>query len=85
MLPDFGVGARRFLFEPNTGLVFSDLKSKITSQVTKYLPFIQLEDLIVLTSEQDASLSPNSARLILKYNIGVVNEQDTLIITQNQN
>ena len=85
MLPDFGVGARRFLFEPNTGLVFSDLKSRITSQVTKYLPFIQLEDLIVLTSEQDASLSPNSARLILKYNIGVVNEQDTLIITQNQN
>ena len=85
MLPDFGVGARRFLFEPNTGLVFSDLKSKITSQVTKYLPFIQLEDLIVLTSEQDASLSPNSARLILKYNIGVVNEQDTLMITQNQN
>ena len=85
MLPDFGVGARRFLFEPNTGLVFSDLKSRITSQLTKYLPFIQLEDLIVLTSEQDASLSPNSARLILKYNIGVVNEQDTLIITQNQN
>ena len=49
------------------------------------MPFVQLEDLVILTSDQDASLSPNAARLILKYNIGAINESDTLIITQNQN
>tara|TARA_A100001391_G_C4933604_1_gene242518 strand:+ start:250 stop:654 length:405 start_codon:yes stop_codon:yes gene_type:complete len=85
MLPDFGAGIRRLLFEPNTGQVFSTAKDRITAQVTRYMPFVQLEDLVILTSDQDASLSPNAARLILKYNIGAINESDTLIITQNQN
>ena len=85
MLPDFGAGVRRLLFEPATGQTFSLAKDRITAQVTKYMPFIQLEDLVILTSDQDASLSPNAARLILKYNIGVINEGDTLIITQSQN
>ena len=36
-----------------------------------------------ITSDQDSSLSPNSVRLVIKYNIGPINDSDTLIITQS--
>ena len=84
MLPRFGAGIRRLLFEPMTPQTFGELRSRITSAVGQYLSFVNLEELSVTTSKEDDSLGPNAVRLVVKYNIGSVNDSDTLIITQNQ-
>ena len=85
MLPDFGAGVRRLLFEPGTAQTYNLAKERISSQITRYMPFVEIQDLFFLTPGEDDSLSPNAVRLVLKYNIGPINDSDTLIITQNQN
>ena len=84
MLPEFGAGIRRLLFEPITPTISSQAKEKISTQISKFMPFVEIEQILILTSDEDASLSPNAVRIILKYNIGPINDSDTLIITQNQ-
>ena len=84
MVPNFGAGIRRLLFEPMNSVVRGKVTSRIISQVSEYMGFVQISDIIVLTSENDPDLGPNTVRLVVKYNLGNVNDSDTLIITQNQ-
>ena len=83
MLPTFGAGVRRLLFEPLTSETFSKVSQRISSQVTKFMSYLKIENISFVTPDQDSSLSPNSVRLIIKYNIGPINDNDTLIITQS--
>ena len=83
MLPTFGAGVRRLLFEPSTSETFSKVSQRISSQVTKFMSYLNIENISFITSDQDSSLSPNSVRLVIKYNIGPINDSDTLIITQS--
>ena len=83
MLPTFGAGVKRLLFEPLTSETFSKVSQRISSQVTKFMSFLKIENISFITPDQDSSLSPNSVRLIINYNIGPINDSDTLIITQN--
>ena len=83
MLPTFGAGVRRLLFEPLTSETFSKVSQRISSQVTKFMSFLKIENISFITPDQDSSLSPNPVRLIINYNIGPINDSDTLIITQN--
>ena len=80
---EFGAGVRRLLFEPLTSETFSKVSQRISSQVTKFMSYLKIENISFVTPDQDSSLSPNSVRLIIKYNIGPINDSDTLIITQS--
>jgi len=42
---EFGVGLRRFLFEPLTRSTLGSLETRIRSQIAKYLPFIKITEL----------------------------------------
>ena len=42
MDPLFGVGLKRFLFQPLTRSTLGDVEARIRSQVGKYLPFIAI-------------------------------------------
>ena len=72
MIPDFGAG-------------LSAAKSRITSQISRYMSFVNVTNFTVITSEDDPDLTANGVRLILQYNMGSIDDSDTLIITQNQN
>jgi|TARA_R110000824_G_scaffold14605_3_gene62097 phage baseplate assembly protein W len=45
MIPDFGVGLRRYLFELDKEVIFQEVSSRIVSQVETYLSFITLTDI----------------------------------------
>ncbi len=45
MDPLFGVGLKRFLFEPLTTTTLGDIEAKINSQVQKYLSFITIRNI----------------------------------------
>jgi phage baseplate assembly protein W len=49
MLPDFGVGFRRFLFQQNNVFLANDIKNAIQQQIAKYAAGIKIEDLQVIT------------------------------------
>jgi len=54
MIPDFGAGLRRFLFEQNTEQTRDRVRQSIVSQVRKYMPFIDIRQILVSadTSEE---------------------------------
>ena len=51
MDPAFGVGIREYLFEQVSGQVFDSIREKVRRQVRKYLPFVEIEE--ILFSSQD--------------------------------
>ena len=51
MLLDFGVGIKKFLFEPNTEVTNNQLKAKIMQQVKRYMPYIEIDDVLIRSVE----------------------------------
>tara|TARA_R110000803_G_scaffold39228_4_gene84586 strand:+ start:541 stop:945 length:405 start_codon:yes stop_codon:yes gene_type:complete len=81
MIPEFGVGIYKFLFEGTTDETFSEIAQSIKEQVDFYIPSITLQKIDFFTSDEDASLQINEVRVSIKYNILPFNESDELIIT----
>ena len=81
MDPDFGVGARNFLFT-HEQMAFQNLKTRIVKQVKKYLPFIQLIDVATVDLNAD-DVTSSSQYLGLKINYFIPNTSisEDLVIT----
>jgi len=45
MDPNFGVGIRSFLFQQMSTFVFSDIEERIMTQVSLYIPFVQVTNI----------------------------------------
>tara|TARA_R100001129_G_C5298429_1_gene241825 strand:+ start:527 stop:949 length:423 start_codon:yes stop_codon:yes gene_type:complete len=69
MQPDFGSGIRQLLFEPATQGTADIVRDRIQQQVSRYLPYIDLVELQVFVSENDAS----ALIISLKYSIPAAN------------
>jgi phage baseplate assembly protein W len=82
MLPDFGAGLKRLLFQQQGKDTFGQVVSSIRSQVNLYLPFINIEEISFETSENDPSISFNQVNVIIRYNLGDLSSTDTLKITE---
>lgn len=51
MDPYFGVGARNYLFELETDFLVDDLREKILAQISRYLRYIEIEEIVVELEE----------------------------------
>lgn len=82
MIPQFGVGLRNFLFEGISSQTYERLTFKIQEQIDLFLPFIELETISFVTSDDDPRLSPNQVNVDIVYNLGQVAGTDVLSISQ---
>lgn len=82
MLPEFGVGLRRFLFEGISNDTFTKLAVRIRQQVRKYMPFLNIEDIQFATGDTDTDLSPNQVNVYIIYNLGQIGNTDEVSISQ---
>jgi phage baseplate assembly protein W len=77
--PEFGTDLLRFIFEPNDSLTYSTMKLDIQSVVKKYLPNLEVNDIVVEIDED------NEYRALVRidYTIteDVFKETDFVIIT----
>lgn len=78
MLPNFGVGLRRFLFEPMSTIQFGKIESRIQNQIEQYMPFLSLIDVKFLTQEQDPSVLLNEVSVSVRYAIPSINTIDEI-------
>lgn len=74
MDPAFGVGMKRFLFEPNEHRTHNTIRTKITEQIKKYMSFIDIVEIKISTDPQNE----NSMFLTFRYIISPLNQQDEL-------
>jgi phage baseplate assembly protein W len=62
--PNFGVGLKRFLFEQPTSNTMQNLRSRISSQVSAFLPYITVVKLGMAVDQQR-----NTLRIKINYKI----------------
>ncbi len=75
---DFGVGIQRYLFENDSIQLRSNISSRIKQQVSKYLPFLKVRD-VILPELNNAN--NNIITISIKYYIEPVSMEDVLNIT----
>jgi len=76
MEPDFGVGLRRFLFEPFDSFVFDDIEEKIYEQVQEYMPFIEIVNIVF--NDPQTEEYENLLGIQIDYFITPIGEMATL-------
>jgi phage baseplate assembly protein W len=67
MDPEFGVGARHYLFENMTPATFDSFKSRLLTQQAKYLPYLTIESVDFQTSESNRALGDNVLGIRIQY------------------
>lgn len=85
MQPSFGVGLKRFLFEPATPIVYENISSEIYTQVARYLPRIKIQNIRfneTAGSPQSPDLRIDSAltSITLEYSITPLAKINSLVI-----
>ena len=78
MNTDFGVGIQKFLFENDTVELRSKISSRIKSQVSKYMSFIKVRDVIMPDVNEQNN---NFLTISIKYYIEPISMEDVLNIT----
>ena len=81
MIPTFGAGLHEVLFENASGGLFDELTSRIYSQVQRFMPFVVLESVEFITTENDPTLSANALNIVIAFSFGNLNQKDVLKIT----
>jgi phage baseplate assembly protein W len=77
-LPDFGTDLLKFIFEPEDGITFEAIKSEISNEINKYLPNLQLDDLLI----EESPDNEYAVVVTIQYTItdGVFESSDILTI-----
>ena len=79
MDPSFGVGVRRFLFEQDSPITYSNLSARIYKQVSKYLSYLELEDVEFFSQGTGHHEVPdNTVKIKISYTIKPLASSATL-------
>ena len=80
MDPEFGVGARHYLFENMMPSTFESFKSRLMTQQKKYLPYLTIESVEFATSETNREFGDNTLGIVIRYFNRSLNIRDALAI-----
>jgi len=80
MDPEFGVGARHYLFENMMPATFENFKSRLLTQQRKYLPYLTIENVEFITSGTDRELGDNVLGIRIYYFNRTLNIRNALAI-----
>ena len=78
MDPDFGVGLKKMLFEQNTTATHANMSAIIHQQVTKYMPFMFVDDVIYGDEEHGVVIQ-------VIFSVPAIKQRDILNIPLNYN
>jgi phage baseplate assembly protein W len=76
MDPEFGVGLKKYLFEPISSMVSSHIEGRIRQQVSKYMGFLSINEIFITDSREIANL----IHLSIDYTIVPLNLEDQISV-----
>lgn len=76
MIPDFGVGISRYLFQQGAQFTSGAIQNRILSQVNQYLPYIEVTN-IEIFERQDLS---NTFQVTIEYSVPSVRSRGSLAL-----
>lgn len=77
---NFGVGMKTFLFEQNLEVTYGDIAARVDEQVSIYMPFIEVDDVVIFPDENNENL----VHVQIQYFILPTSEADILNLTVNR-
>lgn len=77
MIPDFGIGVQKYLFEHKSVGLTQSISSHVSSQIRKYLPYIELLEV----SFDDNNQVDDILSIRIKYFIKPLTLEDTIEIS----
>lgn len=77
MMPDLGVGIKRFLFETKGTGIFENISGAIRNQTKKYMPYIDIVDIEI----KDDSVSEEIVYIKIQYLIKPIGQEDAIEIS----
>jgi len=79
MMPKFGVGLKKFLFEQNDIEVRRAIHGRIVSQVRRYMPFVEIIQVLVTDESTEAGTSKtNFIKVSVHYRVKAAGYVDVL-------
>jgi len=81
---NFGVGLYSFLFEQDTEELQADLSTKIADQVSRYMPFVEINNIEINPQIQDEfvdQLESNLLNVTINYSVSSLDIDEDLEIT----
>ena len=72
--PNYGVGLRRYMFEQNLPSTRGSIASEISSQMSEYLPYLEVSDIQVGATAQEIDSNTLSVRIVYSIPGDVVQE-----------
>jgi hypothetical protein len=76
MIPDFGVGLKKFLFENINQTTKIQIESEVKTQVGKYMPYVEIRRVDVL---EDPNMT-NKLVVVISFFVPALNVNDTLVL-----
>tara|TARA_R100001443_G_scaffold103473_1_gene111852 strand:+ start:623 stop:1018 length:396 start_codon:yes stop_codon:yes gene_type:complete len=81
--PSYGVGIKRYLFEPLTGATKNIIKDNIKTQIRTNLSYLNLKGIDVSSSEDDSSVSISIKYQVSGTKISDIVNYDISLATQS--
>jgi len=81
MIPNFGCGIRRFLFEYEEDAMFEDISAIIEDQIETYMPFIEIDDISLDDVVLGGTEKQHTLAFTISYSVPSLDIQDSLLIT----
>ncbi len=83
MNPDFGVGLRRFLFEPKEAAI-PKIRQRIFEQTKQYLPFIKINLLSFDPGQSEVSaLDSQILSIEIEYSVSNLNLNSSIVLSSD--
>ena len=76
MIPDFGVGLKRFLFENFTPSLKDSIIERIDEQITLYMPAVLLKEVLF----DEADMGNNKLNIAIYYSIPSAGINDSILL-----
>ena len=80
MDPEFGVGARNYLFEQMTQATFENFKSKLLEQQQRYLPYLTIQNVEFVSSLTNPNMNENLLGIKITYFNKVLKSTNVLLL-----
>lgn len=81
MMPSYGVGLRKYLFNQNTQETKKNIKKAITFQVSRYMKFINIINLEIY----DVPNNENAINIKIEYNVDSIRSKQELNLSLSSN
>ncbi|NBQ96892.1 MAG: hypothetical protein EBT26_04560 [Microbacteriaceae bacterium] len=81
---NFGTDLLKYIFEPVSDQLKQDIRESIIDAITVWLPYINIIDIEILTSEDDASIDDLTIVVVLTFNVDNNTSINSITLTANQ-